>query len=312
MNRVQESKNSSYKTLSETFANNAAALNGLPGADELLVKFTANCAQIDTFTTKQGVNKSGLRNEKGNKADALIAAGLDVSRRITAYATMEDNVVLLKEAKLTETELRRLADTKLTPKIAEVLALAQKHAAALLPYGVTAALTAKLGELITAYAAAQPQPKLGLNETRLATLNLDALIKDNDAILKKLDALMELLRADNPDFYSTYKNLRRVVVLGKATLAMKVTVKDEGTGAGVQRVKLNIEETPEEGHAPKSGSELAKNVKFTASNGGCNIKTLPEGRHTLTLSKPGYITQVVQVNVVAGERCDVDINLVQE
>lgn len=312
MNKIQESKNSSYKTLSETFITHAESLNGLPGATGLLAKFTANCAQIDASTTKQGVNKSGLWNEKENKADALIVAGLDVSRRITAYATMEDNVVLLKEAKLTETDLRRLADTKLGPKIAEVLALAQKHAADLLPYGVTPALTTKLGELITAYTAAQPQPKLGLNETRQATLNLDALIKDNDAILKKLDALMELLRANNPGFYSTYKNLRRVVVLGKATLAMKVTVKDEGSGAGIPRVKLNIEETPEEGHTPISGSELAKNVKFTFSNGGCNIKTLPEGRYTLTLSKPGYITQVLQVNVVAGERCDVDIKLVKE
>ena len=68
----------------------------------------------------------------------------------------------------------------------------------------------------------------------------------------------------------------------------------------------------EDGITPKAGADLMKNVKFTSLKGNFDIRTMPEGRYLLTVSKLGYITQVISVNFVAGELCRVVVNLVKE
>jgi hypothetical protein len=103
-----------------------------------------------------------------------------------------------------------------------------------------------------------------------------------------------------------------VVQFGKGSLAMTGSVLDADTQEGIQKVKIGIEMANEDGKTPKSGSELMKNVKFTSPKGNFDIRTMPEGRYLLTVSKLGYITQVMSVNVVAGEMCRVVVNLVKE
>ena len=313
MNQVQESINSSYKSLDNLFTEHEATIATLPGnASALRTTFGTNCVLIDSHASRQSVNKSGLRDNKLAMCDLVISDAMDLSKRVTAFALIEGNVTLLKAAKLTETELRRLPDTKLVPKIMALVNLVPEHAAGLLTYGVTPLLITNINKNLTDYAAAVPQPKLGITETRQSTLGLNAVIKENSEILKKFDALFELIRTDNPVLFNSYKSLRKVVVYGKSSLAMKIMVQDAVTGAGVPKVKYTIEKATEDGKAPAGGADLQKNVKLTAESGGSNIKNLPEGKYTLTFSKLGYVTEVVQVNVVAGERCDVLAQLVAE
>lgn len=311
MNQLQESKNSSYKTLDELFTTNATVLATLPATVKIIGDFRANCLEIDSLIARQGVNRSGLKNNKEILRDAAIVAGLDVAKRITAYATVEENAILLKEAKLTETELRRLADTKIAPKLTAVVTLANANAAKLAEYGVTAAVITKLSEAIQAYATAVPQPKMGIDETKQVTNKLDECIKSNDALLRKMDALVELEKAGNPVFYNSYKNLRKVVVLGKGSLALKGLIRDAVTGKGIPKVDVLIEPSGERSKAlMAAGADLSKNVKRTAPKGNFMLKTLPEGEYTFTISKPGYAPQVKTVNVIAGELCNVVVELV--
>ncbi|MEI8047083.1 MAG: carboxypeptidase-like regulatory domain-containing protein [Bacteroidota bacterium] len=310
MNQRQESKNSTYKTLDELFTTNNATVTALPGAEGLVGEFRANCTEIDSLIARQGVDKSGLADTKEMKREAAIVAGLDVAKRIVAYATIEENPTLIKEAKLSESELRKLADTKLAPKLMAVVTLATTHAAKLVDYGVTAEVTAKLNDAIMAYAAAVPQPKLGIDETKQITAALEGFFKKNDLILRKMDALVELEKASTPVFYQSYKNLRKVVVTGKGSLAMKGLVKNAATGQGIPNVDIMIE-LADDGRI-KAGSELVKIVRRTAGKGNFILKSLPEGAYNLTISKLGYVTQVKTVNVVDGELFNLLVDLVSE
>ncbi|MEI8046738.1 MAG: carboxypeptidase regulatory-like domain-containing protein [Bacteroidota bacterium] len=310
MNQLQESKNSTYKTLDELFTANSATVTALPGGDRHVCEFRENCTEIVSLAARQGVDKSGLADTKEIKREAAIVAGLDMAKRIVAYATIEESPTLIKEAKVTETELRRLADTKLAPKLMAVVTLATTHAANLVDYGVTAELTTKLGDAITAYAAAVPQPKLGIDETKQVTAALEGFFKKNDLILHKMDALVELEKVGTPVFFQSYKNLRKVVVTGKGTLALKGLVKDAATGEGIPNADVLII-LADDGRI-KTGSELAKLMKRTAAKGNFTLKTLPEGNYKLTISKLGYVTQVKTINVVDGELCNVVVDLVSE
>ena len=50
-------------------------------------------------------------------------------------------------------------------------------------------------------------------------------------------------------------------------------------------------------------------VKKTAAKGKFNIKSMPEGTYTVTITKPGYKDQVVTVSVVSGELAKLDVIL---
>jgi hypothetical protein len=312
MDKIQENKNSNFQGLGEFFNINELIVTQLPVGGVLLGEFRANCNSINDLASRQLVNRSGLRDNKEMLRDANIVACLDIASRIFAFATMQENATLIKEAKYNESELRKMADTRLVAKITALIALAEKHAPELVVYGVTATSIANLVAANEAYATAIPQPKLGIDENKQITSELNRYIKANDAILRKMDALAELQKASNPVYYASYRNLRKVVQFGKGSLAMTGSVLDADTQEGIQKVKIGIEMANEDGKTPKAGSELMKNVKFTSPKGNFDIRTMPEGRYLLTVSKLGYITQVMSVNVVAGEMCRVVVNLVKE
>lgn len=221
MTQQQENKNSSYKMLKELFDRNESTTAELPSFANLVVNFNGNCVAIDNLVAMQGIDKSGLKDNKEIQRNALIVITLDVSKRMLAYATVEEISTLKTEAKVTESALKKLADTKLKAKAQGVYELALANAAGAVTYGLTEEVTENLLAAINAYDTAIPQPKLGIDELKRVTANLDELFKQNDAILKKTDAVIELISASNPDFYNSYKNLRKVIAYGKGTLAFK-------------------------------------------------------------------------------------------
>jgi hypothetical protein len=149
-----------------------------------------------------------LKDNKEIRREALIVQTLDVSKRMLAYATVEEIATLKTEAKVTDSELRKLADTKLKARAQGIHALALTNTSGLAPYGITPAVADSLLATINAYDAAIPQPKLGINDAKQTTAKLDALFKDSDGQLKKTDAVIELVKTSHPDFYNSYKNLR--------------------------------------------------------------------------------------------------------
>lgn len=307
MNQVQENKNSSYKALRALFAGNGDAINNLPVMPQLVADFGQNCTEIDNSASRQGIDKSGLSDTKEILREALTAATLNVSKRIVAYATVMENVTLLKEAKVSDSELRRLADTKLRPRAQGVYNLSVTHAVAIQPYGVSEAVRNNLGAALQAYETTIPQPRLGIEEQKLATGNLARLFLQNDALLKKTDALMELVQTDDPDFYDSYRSLRRVETAGKGFLTLKILVTDAATGTGIPKVKLLLEAVAE-ADAANAGTKISS--KLTSALGGINIKSLPQGKYTINASKPGFISQTVQAIVITGELCNVTIELI--
>ena len=50
-------------------------------------------------------------------------------------------------------------------------------------------------------------------------------------------------------------------------------------------------------------------IKKTAEKGGFNIKSLPLGMYTVTITKVGYADQVATVAVADGELTDLNIQL---
>lgn len=82
---------------------------------------------------------------------------------------------------------------------------------------------------------------------------------------------------------------------------------EAGNGMGQKGVLLEIAE--QAGDAKKASSELTKTVKRTSDMGGITAKALNDGTYLITATKPGFVTQTMQVYVSGGEMTKVVIEL---
>ena len=71
-------------------------------------------------------------------------------------------------------------------------------------------------------------PGIGIAGKRSATRELAELIDSADMILKKLDAVIGIVRMDQNVFYNKYRTMRRTVSHGGGNVAIKVQVSPVG------------------------------------------------------------------------------------
>ena len=311
MNQRQENKNSSFLNVEDHFEKNAAVVETLPPLANTVAEIKVVRTDIDALIAKQSVNIGGTTETKGNDQNALIVATVDVSNRLVALATVKKNPVLLTAAKVTDSGLRRLADTKLKGASQGILDLALSNATDALTYGITPAVTDNLSTKLTAFSVSLTKPKLSIDELKQITADLDKAFKQDDVLFKTADKLMKLFKDTNPAFHDSYFNLRKVVNTGKGTYALQIIVKDAATGKGLPKVKLEIAPA-EEMSKVSGGTDLVKNVKISSAKGGSIEKSMPDGKYIVTASRKDYASQTITFTKVGGILTNVVINMVKE
>jgi hypothetical protein len=308
MTSEQESRFSMQLVARDFLTANATITATLPSYAGFFTAVTTGITQIQSIREQQEFDKTGIAVNKTQLKTNLIALSIDVSRKVVAYATIVNNAVLLKEVKYTESELKKSADTILKDRCQVIYDRANANLAALATYGVTAAILTNLLNALNSYNTSIPKPRLGIADKKLATEQLAILLKSVDDNLAKIDALVEIVRVTQANFYSEYKNARKVVETGVGSLSVKGKITDSVSGVGLKGATITF--TADAGtKTTKAGSDLATKVKKSADMGGFNIKSLSEGSYNVTISKPGYKDAVVTVYVTNGELSVVDVQL---
>ncbi len=267
---------------------------------------------IQTIREQQEFDKTGIAANKNQLKTTLISQAMDVSRKVVAYALYVNNTVLLNEVKYSETDLKKSADTILKDKSQVIYDRANTNLAALATYGITAAILTSLQTAITNYNAAIPKPRLGINDKKQATAQLAVLLDTVDSNLLKIDSLAEIVRLTQVNFYNGYKNARRIVETGIGSLALRGSAIETQNGEPVTNATFTFNHNGETLKTAMAGSSQDGNgtiVKKTAAKGNFNIKSMPEGTYSVTVTKPGYKDKVVTVSVTNGELCDLVVEM---
>lgn len=282
-----------------------------------LPNFTANFStvqntitQIQTVAQMQDFEKSGISDVKKQSKIILCGLAADLSRKLVTFARFTNNLVLLKEIKMSESTLKRLPDVDLKTKAQELYDRAQSNIASLASYGITAASQTALLAAITSFTASIPKPRLGIDETKQATQQLLVLFKTLDAAWENIDLAIEIVRLTQVNFYNGYKTARKVIVTGGSSIALRGMVTDAATGEPVSNAC--IEFWPVDGvlmavDAAKSAKAKPLVEKKTARKGGVMVKSLPEGQYQVTIKKGGYADVVTRVYITNGELCVLDV-----
>jgi hypothetical protein len=312
MTSLQESRLSMFMAVRDFLTANATITATLPNYAGYFTAVQNGITSIQTIREQQEFDKTGITENKNQLKVTLVAQAIDISRKVVAYATVVNNTVLLEEVRYSESDLKRSPDTILKDRCQVIYDRANANVAALATYGVTAAILTNLQTAITNYNAAIPKPRLGINDKKQATIQLSNLLDTVDSNLYKIDTLVEIVRTSQLNFYNSYKNTRKIVSTGVGSLALRGTAIDIQSGDPVTNATFTFSQnggTSKAASASASGNGNGHIVKKTAAKGNFNIKSMPEGNYSVTVTKPGYKDKVVTVSVTDGELCDLEVEM---
>lgn len=305
MTNKEESRQGMYKDSNGCVRENMELLKELPEMVKNSDELQKNIENIDRIAQVQNFDKRGFALEKKQRRETLILLTNDNSKKIEAYAKLENKIVLAKEAKFTKSKMVEASDIIVYEYGQMVYDKAQENIDSLGPFGITAETQNNLQNAINEYKESVSKPRLGQKEKKEATNELKRLFKESDDLLERMDAVIYIIRDKQPALYNRYMELRKVVVTGTGSLAMKAAAVEMPSGIPLKGVKFNF--SPEN---PTMGNVGNGNlVKKTADKGTFYIKNLAEGTYRIRVSKIGYKDKELKVNIIPGEMLDLEVEM---
>lgn len=197
---------------------------------------------IEEKASKQSNAIGGNTEEKKEKKELLAQQLYLVTSGTKAFAASTNNDVLQGEMNYSITELRTLLDDLIVPFTENIVVKVTPHLGApLTAFGVDAAAMAALDDAKKAYSEVQSKPRLALSEKAAQTSALPPLFDKATKVCKEiLDPTAATLKVTEPDWFSNYSNVRKIVNTGSGTTALDGTVKDVDTDAPLYNVEVTI------------------------------------------------------------------------
>lgn len=297
MTSHQESHFSMQLVARDFLIQNAVTTATLPNFAVYFAVIQAGISKVSIIRERQELDKKGIATNKRLLKINLIAQAIDISRKIVAYSSYVNNDVLLEEINYSETKLKESPDTILKDRCQVIYAKAFANLAALDTYGVTDAVLVTFLDTINSYNSVIPKPRLGTLETKEATRQLALLLKNIDENYTKIDTLVGILKASNPEFYNQYKTSRKIIYTGRQTTALIVSVNDS-VGNEISKASALITNVPKKSNNKEVINEISKK---TGTKGSFRIVNLVEGNYKITIKKIGYTEKSLNFTVISGE-----------
>jgi hypothetical protein len=308
MNKTQESRFNMYHATVDFCEQSTPVLGSLPTFSDNLTKLKGINDQIYIFGSEQSRNISGTTVAKKDLRTNLENIAADSARKAMAFATVTKNPVLFQEVNYAISDLQRMPDSLLIDTTTIIHSRIEANLLAMVAYQVTAASQEEFLQAINDYKASLATPRITKVSQKVATAKLAELFKNGDAVLKEMDAVVEIIRSTQMDIYLGYKSARKVIETGTGKLAVKGRITDSQNGEPVKGVTVSF--WPD-GDLTKAiaASEAPLMVKKTADKGRFMIKSLAAGVYRATLQKVGYAELTLTVYVNDGELTTMDVEL---
>ena len=271
--------------------------------------WVAKIPLIEQNRDAQTLETTGITTDKTAKRAVMTDKTLFMENRLQSYANVVNNPELLESIKYSASDLKKARDTDVIGICNTVLAKANANAAAIVAYGVTAAMITELQTAITAYSSTLAKPKAAKSQTKTATENLTKLFKEADELLvKRLDLDIELFKTSKPDFYSQYKTARIIIATGGGATSILGSVTNVGSGEPVKGVTFTFV-AENNGMMKAAATETAKQIVKKSADKGKFRASLPENTYKVIVEKIGFKKQEVMITVANGETTNLNIEL---
>ena len=203
-------------------------------------------------------------------------------------------------------DFRRMTDVDLKDYAENMLKKAEAIISDLATYGITEETQKALSEAIKAHDAWMEKPRMGITEKKQATVRLGELFTIADATLKKIDAIIEIVRLTQANFYVGYKSARRLVDFNTGVIALKATAVDIANGKPLNGAIFTF---ASDGMNSISSEQPVTIKKKTAAKGSFHLRNIRPGVYNVVIKKTGYKVKEVTIDIPEGERSDLKVEL---
>ncbi len=177
--------------------------------------FIARLTRIEDKIETQELQLGGITEDKRVHKEAMVDATLLVAQASYALATATNDVDLKGKMDYSRSDLLRGRDTVIGQRCQGVHTEANAVAAALVPYGVTAATLTALQTAIDDYVALVSAPRTAVTIRKGATEAIAQYVGEClDILHDRMDKLMILFKTTAPGFHQEYMDARIIVDLG--------------------------------------------------------------------------------------------------
>lgn len=298
MNSKQEAKLNMFDAVLTHCQTNAAIVATVPAFDAAVNDFENVVDDLQEAAQAEILIITGHAASKTEQKEELISITLDVAGALVAFASANNNTVLKEQANLTYSDLNRLKDELLAPACNNIHDLADANAAALVPFGVTAAKITSLDNAITAYETAVPAPRNAVANRMSVAETIKLKLKEGDEILKeRMDKLVIQFKTTEPEFHAAYKANREIIDPGTSTTKLQGVVTDSSNGDPLNNVAVQVVGQPF--------------ITSTNTVGEYSLNVPVPGIYQVQFTKTDYETKTIDnVDINLGDTTELNTTLV--
>jgi len=297
MTNKQEIRLKMYLSVDDFLAKNENLTNALPEFTATLTEFRDTINNIKLIDEQQENIRTGVAKNKRDIKNSLVVLTAENSGKVFALAKVTKDKKLMDEVNFSISEVGRMTDIELRTYSEKLYKKIETILESLANYGITAETQKEFSDTIEAYNNSLTKPRVSIAERREATKTLKLLFGTADSILKKIDAIIGIIRYDEVKFYEGYKTVRTLVDTNAGVVALIAKVSDYSSGKPIKGVVFKF----------KSNGVII--IKKTAKKGGFYIRNMNPGTYEVNIKKEGYNEKVVTVNINDGERTDLKVEL---
>ncbi|MEZ5083970.1 MAG: carboxypeptidase regulatory-like domain-containing protein [Bacteroidales bacterium] len=301
MNDIQENKFNMYQATNGVLGEFEPIWTAIPAFSDITSKVTNIITDISTYHQIQIADTTGITVDKNIIRQNLIQATLKVIHGLVAHAIVIADNELLNRVNYNKSDLTLSRDTILADKAQIIHDNAAPLVTELATYLVTPTDIETLSNLIKDYTDALPEKRIAVTQSMYSTDFLrEKFLEMDDLLRNKLDKLIRIFEASNPEFVSRYFAARTIIDLGvRHTTGQTIIsgiVEDKATQQPIQGVNVWI---------------LEKGLSFSTGPDGRFTFDLTEGgTYTIKAEKSGYQTYTHDpVTIKKGNEAQFEIEL---
>jgi hypothetical protein len=211
MNAIQENKVSMYFKVRLFFTNHLTTLATLvPALTAAVATFNAKLDLLGAYDQTATEANDGYATQKDIYRKDMRDKAMIVANGIKAYALTIADMSLAAKATIVKSTLDMMRDTDVLYWCENLITIANPIATPLIPMGVTAAKLAACVSATAKYKSYIQAPADQRSESEAAGIAVDIKIKETDATLELIDALIETQRQDQAQLYNKYQGDRGI------------------------------------------------------------------------------------------------------
>ena len=215
MDKRLENKLMMLRALISFLNQNADKWSGNGPLSQVIVELKNLINQIVATRKLVNTDQSGIVQQKSSIQEDLVDITFALASVLYAMAVRTGNQVLQQKVNMNRSDLVRLRDGELASTAQTVLDLLLEYMTSLTEYGITPYDATNLETKLNDYESSLPVNRVTVLERKTANKKIKELFTTaNKLLTEQLDRMMTRFEKSEPDFYTSYRNARKVVAYG--------------------------------------------------------------------------------------------------